>query len=154
MRLALFLFLLMGVRADAEKCQRWSKQSSGHCKAVMMQIHLYKNQRVVKLKWGCRGEEAVWKMNRFYARWRIFPTSRQTLMHLISHRSFAFASFCCAIGTTACPWIHETVMFLWLTQLPSPFLQTALSLWLFQWAPQSHTSQTCRSHDWETVLLF
>lgn len=55
-----FLPLLTdGRETDAEKCQRWSKQSSGHCKAVMMQIRLYKNQWVVKLKWGCRGEEAV-----------------------------------------------------------------------------------------------
>lgn len=145
----------MGVRADVEKCQQRSKQSSGHRKAVMMQIHLYKNHWVVKLKWGCRGEEAVWKMNCFLCTvTRPSYVTRQTLMHLIAHWSFVFPSSCCAIRTTACPRGHETDVRLVNTAALTLSANSPFPCRLFQRAPPSHTSQTCRSHDRGTVLLF
>lgn len=62
----------------AEKRQRWSGPRSGHCQAVMVQIYLYKNQWVAKLKRGCMGQETIWKMTcPSNAQWRILSTSQR-----------------------------------------------------------------------------
>lgn len=90
--------------------RRWDMPAA--LRTVMMQIHLYLNQWVVKLKQGCRGEEAIWKIKcPFNAQWRPFYVTVQTVMHLQKSLELFFSSLLLQDHS------QDRVLFAWLTQL-------------------------------------
>lgn len=115
--LSFSVFCHVGVKA-AEKRQRGSGPRTGHCQAVMLQIYLYKNQWVAKLKRGCRGEETIWKMNcPFNAQWRILSTSQRN--DAFNH-SLEFFLLLFVVPSGLQPgrnFIRDCVMFIWSTPL-------------------------------------
>lgn len=77
--LAVFLSLLSGGCESCWETPAGVRAAFRALPGVMVQIYLYKNQWVAKLKRGCRGEETIWKMNcPFNAQWRILSTSQRS----------------------------------------------------------------------------
>lgn len=77
--LAVFLSLLSGGCESCWETPAGVRAASRALPGVMVQIYLYKNQWVAKLKRGCRGEETIRKTNcPFNAQWRILSTSQRS----------------------------------------------------------------------------
>lgn len=140
------------VRKDAEKCQRWSGQCSGHCQAVMMQIHLNKNHWVVKLNRDAGARK-------LFEKWTvlIMHSDASFLRHSADsdafNNSLEFFFFCCSIRTTAQSEFHPGLCNVCLVNTAEPVLPAQpFPLLALKWASQSplclsNTLQTCRSRD-------